>query len=170
MKRATRADMIAILEQADDERVFPRFMDLPPELRVEIYGHHFRSFDEGILAVQPPLTTVCKLLRQEALPMFYRSHRFGVTNLSRIRKLRLHRTDFEGEYFLDVDLGDKDAPARSCGSQNSRPRDYQNECEKTDARVTEVLSKMTARPGRYVLQLDDALNLIKALYWRSGRS
>ncbi|KAK0365427.1 ornithine aminotransferase [Friedmanniomyces endolithicus] len=185
--------MIAILEQADDERVFPRFMDLPPELRVEIYGHHFRSFDEGILAVQPPLTTVCKLLRQEALPMFYRSHRFGlcafnddygadpynghhfrttsqimvrdiwVTNLSRIRKLRLHRTDFEGEYFLDVDLGDKDAPARSCGSQNSRPRDYQNECEKTDARVTEVLSKMTARPGRYVLQLDDALNLIKAL-------
>ncbi|KAK0354030.1 hypothetical protein LTR94_014298 [Friedmanniomyces endolithicus] len=119
-QRARGEAMKASLEQADDELTFPRFMDLPPELRVEIYGYHLHSLDQGTLAVQPPLTTVCKLVRREALPLFYAVHRFGVngfnddtgwnntfilcavsqamiqdigpTNLSQIRKLRLQLT------------------------------------------------------------------------------
>ncbi|KAK0307181.1 hypothetical protein LTR01_005827 [Friedmanniomyces endolithicus] len=186
MQRATRADMMAILEKADYEKMFPRFMD---------------DGSAGDLAVQPPLKAVRKLLRQETLPLFYSYHRFGlhgydgsmgqhsydgyflhrtskamlcaigVTNRSRIRKLRLHRTDFKYGYaFLecDVDFGSKDGPARVWGCQRAPANDLWGEedrenCVKIDAQISKVLSMMTARPKGSVLQPDDAEDFIMAL-------
>ncbi|TKA79796.1 hypothetical protein B0A55_03288 [Friedmanniomyces simplex] len=141
-QRGRKVDLIAILERADDEKTFPRFVDLPPELRLEVYGHHFRGLDEGMLAVQPPVTIACRLLRQEALPLFYTIYRFGLHGLAsycppylytldatslamvhniadvnrlRIQKLRLHITDPVDRFNssrFDIDLGGRDAAAR----------------------------------------------------------
>lgn len=53
---------------------FPKFLDLPTELRLEVYEHYFD--DLGPIPPeehdnQPALTRASSLLRQEALPLFY---------------------------------------------------------------------------------------------------
>ncbi|KAK6433380.1 hypothetical protein LTR95_010448 [Oleoguttula sp. CCFEE 5521] len=40
-----RAGLEALLEAADDQRAFPRFTELPPELRMRVYQHYFASLD-----------------------------------------------------------------------------------------------------------------------------
>lgn len=72
--------LIAVLEHADKEATFDRFTDLPAELRVRIYSMHFQSFGSALeTPVQPPITTTSKLLRKEALPLFYQSFAFVVS-------------------------------------------------------------------------------------------
>lgn len=70
--------VVEVLEQADDSAVFPRFLDLPPEIRNAIYEFHFRDF-HGMAAkhVQPPLTLASSQLRLEALPLFYKCVTFA---------------------------------------------------------------------------------------------
>ncbi|KAK5717464.1 hypothetical protein LTR17_016078 [Elasticomyces elasticus] len=72
---ASKADLVAALEQADDAWTFP-LLDLPPELRLQIYDHHFATYKhlEATNVVPPPVTTVCRQLRKEALPLFYDTH------------------------------------------------------------------------------------------------
>lgn len=62
-----------ILERADDNVTFNRFTDLPPELRLQIYAHHFNSFDErdANIICQPPITAVSKSVREDSLPVFH---------------------------------------------------------------------------------------------------
>ena len=70
--KATTASRLArALEKADDLATFPRFLDLPAEIRNIIYELHFHDFDpfRGQHA-QPPLTLASKQLRSEALPLF----------------------------------------------------------------------------------------------------
>ena len=78
------------LEQADDETRF-RFLDLPPELRVQIYTHYFKSFvgTRANIQTQPPITGACQLVRQESLPVFYSTCKFrlDIKNVSIIRRL-----------------------------------------------------------------------------------
>lgn len=52
---------------------FSRFLDLAPELRAIIYKMYIKDFASGVLVrpTQPPLTRVCRLTRNEALPIFY---------------------------------------------------------------------------------------------------
>lgn len=63
----------AILERADDNATFHRFTDLQPELRLQIYNHHFNSFTatDAYIMSQPPITGVRKSVREESLPQFY---------------------------------------------------------------------------------------------------
>ncbi|KAK3647899.1 hypothetical protein LTR56_007873 [Elasticomyces elasticus] len=71
----SKADLVAVLEQADDTWTFP-LLDLPPELRLQIYDHHFAIYNhlEVTNVVPPPVTAVCRQLRNEALPLFYDTH------------------------------------------------------------------------------------------------
>lgn len=60
-----------VLEIADDDATFPRFLDLPVELRVKIYELHFLDYAKmQTRHRQPPLTLVPQI-RAEALPLFY---------------------------------------------------------------------------------------------------
>ena len=70
-----------ILEEADENTGFERLLDLPPELRVLIYGLHFDSMPELREPVQPPLSKVSRLLRQESLPIFYSTCTFKLSDL-----------------------------------------------------------------------------------------
>lgn len=66
-----RADLIALLEKTDDQAEFP-FEKLPAELRVAVYGFYLQDLPNGKASpAQPPITRVSKLIRQEALPLFY---------------------------------------------------------------------------------------------------
>ena len=69
-----------LLEDDDhDKATFSRFADLQPELRLQIYTHHFNSFPaHANIVVQPPLTAVSKSIRAESLPVFYASCKFNV--------------------------------------------------------------------------------------------
>lgn len=70
-KNATVASLARALEQADDDATFPRFMELPAELRNNIYELHFRDYDKiSTQHRQPPLTMVPQI-RAESLPLFY---------------------------------------------------------------------------------------------------
>lgn len=66
------------LKAADGEATFPRFLDLPAELRNRVYQMYVAEFPvEGLRTpAQPPITRCCRLLRQEALPVFYGSCTF----------------------------------------------------------------------------------------------
>lgn len=74
-KRASKTTLKQILDEADDNMVFSRFMDLPPELRLTIYNLHLNSFSlrTPARAAQPPITKVSRSIRQETLPLFYRN-------------------------------------------------------------------------------------------------
>ncbi|KAK5127429.1 hypothetical protein LTR85_006768 [Meristemomyces frigidus] len=62
----------------------PTLCELPPELRnrinemVLIQEEPFLITDDVITATQPPVSLVCKLLREEALSIFYSSNQFIV--------------------------------------------------------------------------------------------
>jgi hypothetical protein len=84
--KATRITIKAQLEQADEDATFDRFAELPPELRKIIFQHHFDSFpttekpknrtqeQKWKNKTQPPITQVSRLIRSEALPLFYNSY------------------------------------------------------------------------------------------------
>ncbi|KAK3626561.1 hypothetical protein LTR56_019731 [Elasticomyces elasticus] len=59
---ANKADLIALLEAADDA----------------IYKYHFEDFEQGSIIVAPPITAACRLIRDEARPLFYSTHQFDL--------------------------------------------------------------------------------------------
>jgi len=69
------------LERADDDATFPRFSELPPELRQAVFEHYFASIAKermNLVFKQPPATMASRLFRNEALPLFYRMCTFEV--------------------------------------------------------------------------------------------
>ena len=76
----TASGLARALEEADDLITFPRFFDLPAEIRNIIYELFFKdlgSFDST--HVQPPLTLASSQLRPEALPLFYECATFRMS-------------------------------------------------------------------------------------------
>lgn len=75
-----KAELILVLENADDNPHFEGFSELPAELRVRIYEFHFESaYERGTFLGPPgqaPITRVSRLLRKESLPVFYDVVRF----------------------------------------------------------------------------------------------
>jgi len=67
-------------EQPDNGQSFPRFLDLPPELRVMTCERYMES--SGTVPsthTQSALTRISRLVRQEALPIFYQHSTFAAT-------------------------------------------------------------------------------------------
>ncbi|KAK4896599.1 hypothetical protein LTR27_005517 [Elasticomyces elasticus] len=91
---ANKADLIALLEAFDDSADFPRFLELLPELRLQIYTHHFEDFKEGSIIVALPITAACRLIREEARPLFYSTHRFDIDINFRDWSSNLLKTSF----------------------------------------------------------------------------
>ena len=69
-KHARRLNFTWVLENADDEITFGRFLDLPSEIRNQIYTLHFESFEPLTRPLPPPITTVYRQIRQETLMLF----------------------------------------------------------------------------------------------------
>ena len=67
----SKRDYVHALEDADDARKFPKFMELAAELRVRIYNMLFEGMDMSKGPRQPPLTQISRQVRQEALSVFY---------------------------------------------------------------------------------------------------
>ncbi|KAK4901502.1 hypothetical protein LTR27_001274 [Elasticomyces elasticus] len=88
-KLTSKRTCVDLLEADDKERTLHGFMDVPPELRVTIYGRYMATNPKNLRCpVQPPVTRASRLLRTEALPVFYESHTFDV---------HLHRRGWGGE-------------------------------------------------------------------------
>ncbi|CZT17395.1 uncharacterized protein RCC_03229 [Ramularia collo-cygni] len=65
--------LVKLLEKADDEQKFEKFLDLPAELRLMVYEFHLGSLEVptwGNRVRPPPLCRVSSLLREEAMPLF----------------------------------------------------------------------------------------------------
>lgn len=70
----THKDLARILKAADDDVQFTRLLDLPPELRCNIYSWYMAAFPGDLKTpTQPPLTRICRLVREEATPIFYQA-------------------------------------------------------------------------------------------------
>jgi hypothetical protein len=98
-KRPTVSNLKRLLELADDDATFDRFLDLPPELRQQIYDHYFDSFVDSPRPVfgQPPITIISKQTRQEALLLFYHRYRFALKTDADVddgRRLNRNAVDF----------------------------------------------------------------------------
>lgn len=68
-----KAEIIALMEVADDDCMFARFLYLPPELRNRIYQLHFETFEALSRPSPPPLSKVSRQLRQETLVLFFQT-------------------------------------------------------------------------------------------------
>ncbi|KAK4540743.1 hypothetical protein LTR36_008958 [Oleoguttula mirabilis] len=87
----TTDNLIMMLVMADNECRFPRFMDLPPELRVNVYRHALLHHEErkpsavqvgDIRTYKKTLATLAvtqtnSLIRREALPVYYSNNNFS---------------------------------------------------------------------------------------------
>ena len=75
-RAARRSNLISYLERYDEEAGFGRLMDLPPELRIQIFEHYFKDVMADVgenyagFLTQPPITRVSKIMRQESLHVF----------------------------------------------------------------------------------------------------
>ncbi|CZT25437.1 uncharacterized protein RCC_11169 [Ramularia collo-cygni] len=98
--KTKRADLVAILERADEERTFP-FLKLPPELRVQVFQYHFRTLQtrNGHLVTLPPLTAVSKLVRKESMPLFYETCTFHLDIIAPDEWLRAINQAENDRYF-----------------------------------------------------------------------
>jgi hypothetical protein len=72
-----KRDLIAILEEADKEPEFHRFMELSPELRDMVYNFSFQNNNpKDLPRVRPKTPAICRLnheTRDETLPIFFRT-------------------------------------------------------------------------------------------------
>lgn len=98
--KGTSASRLAhALEQTDDLMTFPRFFDLPAEIRNVIYELHFHGFDPfRTQYVQPPLTLASRQLRSEALPLFYDCATFELSASTSYRPRRRGVHQFGSNY------------------------------------------------------------------------
>ncbi|KAK3722725.1 hypothetical protein LTR37_002296 [Vermiconidia calcicola] len=96
----TRKEFITALESADEEQSFPRFLDLPAELRTSIYEYYIANLP-GVLGPcsQPPLTKTCRLIRKESAPIFYNRTTFVLDLHSNRSKSQLTMTR-DTDHFL----------------------------------------------------------------------
>ncbi|KAM0715358.1 hypothetical protein Q7P37_008856 [Cladosporium fusiforme] len=75
-----KADLITILEAADENPVFDKFASLPAELRDSIYAQYVDNLPPlPTLPHQPPLTLVSRQVRKESIPIFYSRATFAIT-------------------------------------------------------------------------------------------
>lgn len=72
-KKDTLSSLKAMLEHVDEKATFHHFCELQPELRLQVYTHHFKSFagTSAKIVSQPPITGVSRQIREESLPAFY---------------------------------------------------------------------------------------------------
>ena len=89
----SKADFINALELDDDEGCFPKFTDLPAELRVRIYAMVFGKVQVIRVPRQPPLSQVSRQLRQEVLPIFFSTCTFTF-------RICVERVNREPKYFI----------------------------------------------------------------------
>ncbi|KAK4496604.1 hypothetical protein PRZ48_012584 [Zasmidium cellare] len=73
-----KARLVDLLEKADDDQAFDRFLILPAELRAHIYDIHFSWLlekNDGSLTspTPPPITEVCSIVRKETLEPFFQT-------------------------------------------------------------------------------------------------
>jgi hypothetical protein len=74
-------DLVKLLLSADEAISFPKFMELPPELRLLVAQFYLDDLhkDGPLLApVQPPLTRTSRYLRKEVLPLFSKTVTFAI--------------------------------------------------------------------------------------------
>jgi hypothetical protein len=78
----TQRDLIAILEEADKQPEFHRFMGMSPELRDMVYRFSFQNNNPTDLSrVCPKTPAICRLnheTRDETLPIFFRTTRLSI--------------------------------------------------------------------------------------------
>lgn len=78
--------LIAELEKADNEVTFPKFLELPAELRNNVYEKYFESLgDLPLLPHQPPLLLVARQLREEAMPKYLSHSTFTLSFVTNLR-------------------------------------------------------------------------------------
>lgn len=75
---------LVVLQSEDQKPKFPRFQELPPELRNRIYEYHFAH-----QVSRPPLSS---LLRKETLQLFYHSCVFEVRLRLRMERGRVSKS------------------------------------------------------------------------------
>lgn len=74
--KAKKAQLMQCLHEADEQLSFPRFMEMPPEVRILVYVAYYSSLGRIFHPTQPPLSEVSRLIRQESLPLFYTTSKF----------------------------------------------------------------------------------------------
>jgi hypothetical protein len=96
-------ELVDLLLTADQEITFPKFMDLPAELRVKVEEYYIAGLQEKCDALlcpaQPPLARTCKMMMKEVLPLFYSNSHFAIAFCGYLGGPYL--TDSSGRLVLD---------------------------------------------------------------------
>ncbi|KAK5688876.1 hypothetical protein LTS10_000855 [Elasticomyces elasticus] len=178
-RKASRADLVALLENHEPD--FPRFMELPPELRLHVYEQHLSSFESDGLCVPPPITAVYQTIRTEALPLFLDTHRFLFDDGSVPVKMRFEfklpteKGVIWHQYIVcDIDLGGKSTSPciEDCYVlMDTTGGEFDEALDGMRTRVMSVLEAMTLRPEGKKFQRNDVDFLFDAVMdegWRAN--
>lgn len=101
----TRPQLIDILSKADQKSSLSRFLELPPELRNEIYKHAIMDIitEKTDLRVRPASPAICRINKQtrsESLPLFFHSiDQNIIVSLVAVGPHRIQRAMICDEYY-----------------------------------------------------------------------
>ena len=101
----TNTQLIDILRKADKKSSLSRFLELPPELRNEIYKHAISDIitEKTDLRVRPASPAICRINKQtrsESLPLFFHSiDQNIIVSLVPVGPHRLQRAMICDEYY-----------------------------------------------------------------------
>lgn len=178
------ASLRAQLEQADEDATFEGFLALPPELRLRIYNHYFKSFigTRANVISQPPITGASQQIRKESLPIFYGCCDFEVHTMDTVnnpgtsfykpqtaRLLQLAsdhlgwmqhitlRLDLVGcEVELTIEINNKRAPVKVLHLlKDHHIHSSQKQRERMSSELGTLVSGIVAREGGSKLQESD---------------
>lgn len=101
----TKPQLIDILSKADQKSSLSRFLELPPELRNEIYKHAIADIitEKTDLRVRPASPAICRINKQtrsESLPLFFHSiDQNIIVSLVPVGPYRIQRAMICDEYY-----------------------------------------------------------------------
>ncbi|KAH0000012.1 hypothetical protein KCU78_g15595, partial [Aureobasidium melanogenum] len=165
------------LQGADAIRTFT-FMDLPQEIRLMVYEEALRFDEEPYInkpsglkpAIKPALLQICRQIREEATPIFYRINRFvlrfgrgdsvtsyrtlswmrryvGAADLEKLRYITLSRFHRHWSYHIRIDLNCRDPLKWTLHSRyHSR---HSCSCKNYHLQPQEVTFMQARLPGRH---------------------
>lgn len=94
-KGLKKEKFVLMLERADEDAKFPRFLELPPELREMVYGYSFEVSlrsdgkewrESPYHLAAPPVASVSRLVRKESLPLFYAGGTLDIDMVATLRE------------------------------------------------------------------------------------
>ena len=150
--------LVPMSEHGDDNATF-RFISLPAEIRNIVFSLLLNSYNLPECPVQPPISRVFRLLRQESLSLFYATCTFEIAILGVFRSGRQRRA-----VEMDPDLEESVKRGTYTGLNFAKsPGGSRNQLTAVTNRLKQIWEAIEGEPERPNLDRQDVFDLRNAI-------